>query len=589
MIDINTSTGIRKLHEQLNASREKVKPFRRNQRNDKLEYSGNRYAQDTSEKKDHPTIGNFIHQFVETLVLRIMGGEIKILASTPVRELKATKNRFQNALNTVSREIHLTQTSRECVFDSAFGLGIAKSYMAEGRGAELEQDVWMEVGYPCVKRVSLDNFVWDMSKTRVNECAFMADDYTLPWDAIRRDEFYEQRVVRKMVPQAGRDLNAEQRRAADLSVGILDDPVYQQEYVTLQDVWIPERGVIAILSRYDQDLPPLAVIEWIGKKEGPYDLLYLDAITDNIMPLAPLEQVQAGHMTFNRLARKVIRQAEGQKEIDWYVPTAKDDMQRVLDAADGDVIAIRNKDDIGKYEVRGANQGNLAFMSLLEAMIDRFGGNLQAKAALGPQSGTLGQDQLIHQELSGMLAQYAERVTEFNNELARGLAHLVWNDDGAEIAGELEIPGGGTVGYDWNAEYRMGNFEPDYRFSVESYSLRYKSPEAKLAELKELLAMIMELWPAFQEAGATLDPREILDECAELANNDRIKKWVRFGRDPALGAGGPARQAANTTRTNVRQNVSAGPTNEEGNRQMRDLLFAGIGEQGQSGPVSLGG
>lgn len=592
MINVRTKQGCRKLHERLNASREKIKPHRKTQLDHIREYVGPFYAQDTTKQKELPTVVNLFHQFVETYTLLLVGGQARVLVSTNEQSLKAARSRLQVAVNNVIKEIHLTEIIRQVVLDAIFRVGIVKTFMGEGRQAEIEQNVWMETGMPNVKRISLHDCVYDTTRSRWEEVRFTSDEYELPWEALKQDDFYDRRTVNKIVPMVGSDIHTGgEERVRDMSVGVQDDPAYPDEYATLMDVWLPETGEIAIMSRYDETLLPLNIMEWSGVDEGPYSLLFLGDVPDNIMPVSASDQLAPLHDTFNRLMRKLITQAENQKTINWYEPSARSDMDAAALTPDQGTVKIQNKDGIGSFTFGGADQGNLAFAIQMQSLFDRMAGNLQATAGLGPQSGTLGQDELIHGQVSRKLGKYGEKIQKFVADVTRSIAHLVWEDEIAVIPGEYEIPGLGAIDYPWSAEYREGEFS-SYKFAIDPYSLTYESPSVKIAKLERALGTLMQIWPAIEANGGMLNARKVCEDYAELMNMPRLKDWISFGREPPPAGQNEQRQSPHTIRENVRKNVSAGPTNQEADRIMQDVLRGGNSQsnpQQQGQAIALGG
>ncbi|MHC4509539.1 MAG: hypothetical protein ACYTAO_11365, partial [Planctomycetota bacterium] len=379
-------------------------------------------------------------------------------------------------------------------------------------------------------------------------------------------------------------------RVRDLSTGIISDPAYPEEYVTLRDVWLPEKGQVAVMAAYDPELIPLAVVDWEGPEEGPYSLLYMGDVPDNIMPISATDQIMPVHETLNRLLTKLVGQAENQKTLYPYTGAGKDDMTRVVGGKDQATVKVNSLADIGQpFETGGANQGNLGFAIQMEKLFDRGAGNLQALAGLGPQSGTLGQDELIHGQISRKLGKYMEKVVDFDKKIVTAMAHFIWYDDINIVPGEYEIPGVGSIPYEWSSEHREGDFV-DFHLSVDLSSTAYESPEAKLAKLERAMDRMLELWPAIQQEGGVLNTQEIVNDYAELGDMYRMKRWITYGREPQMGGREETRQAPRTERTNIRKNVSAGPTNEEGNRIMADMLSGSPqSNRQQQGAVALGG
>jgi hypothetical protein len=570
-------------------SRETLQPFRRTNRGHINEYVGSLYSGDDSKA----TIVNLIHQFVETYTLLLVGGEVRTIVETSQHTLKPSRLRLQTAVNNVSREIHLTETVRQAVLDAIFRMGVVKVYQGEGREAQIEEDVYREVGRPYARLVAFDDLVYDTSRSRWSEVGYVTDEYDVPMDTLLGNDHYNQRRVKQLTPQTTDDYDSGGGRLVrHLSTGSIQDPAYLENRVTLMDVWLPRTGELAVLSRYDPTLLPLDIQDWTGPNEGPYHRLFLGDVPDNIMPVSAVDQLYPLHKTFNNLARKAVRQAETQKTIPWYEPGSRDDMQALVGQPDLKPLKINNKDGIGVMEFGGPNQGNLAFMLQTLQLFDRSGGNLSVLAGLGAQSDTVGQDQMIHAQASNKLAKYGEKVKAFINSLVTSLAHLIWEDDAAEVPGEYVEPVAGiAVPQAWSPEYRDGDFV-DYNFQIDAHALGYEAPEAKLAKLERNVATILQMWPLFQAAGGVFNARELLDKMAEYGNAPYLKSVISFTEEPPAGGSETARQSPNTTRTNVRKNVSAGPTDQEANRIMSEMLTQNNPQsngQQQGAAVSIGG
>lgn len=593
MIDLGSKSGVSKLHERISHSREKVQPFRDIMRRALRTYVGSVYPQDSRIPDGEETFVNLFQQAVEVFVLLLAGGQLKGRLSTHDQTLKDTASRLQTALNNTMRGIHLEQTNRMIVLDSLFRMGIAKVYQAEGRQAEVENDTWIEVGRPYVKRVSLDDFVYDTTQRRLSEIRFACDEYELPWNALKGDDFYDQKVVKKIIPGVSSNKSsAGERKFREMSVGLVDDPGYKDEYVTLMDVWVPETEEVAILARYDSTLAPLAVIPWEGSRTGPYELLFMGDVPDNIMPISLADQLKPLHDLFNEVFVKLIHQAQSMKTVPWYEASSAQDMDRLRVAGDWqDAIKVSNREGLGAFKW-GEVDGNLmAFGIQALGMFDRQGGNLQATLGLGPQSGTLGQDEMILGQVSRKLGKYAEKVVDFCQREGEQLLRLIWEDEVNEIPGEYKLPGVGSIPYSWSSEHRAGNLE-DFQVEIDPYALAYESPATKLAKLERQVGSILQMWPIFEAAGAVLDPRDLLEAFAELGNSDWLRHIIRFVRKPGEGGGNGegGTKSPHTVRENVRRNVSTGPTNKESDRLLAEMMTTNRPQstERQRSMVSLG-
>jgi hypothetical protein len=219
----------------------------------------------------------------------------------------------------------------------------------------------------------------------------------------------------------------------------------------------------------------------------------------------------------------------------------------------------------------------MAMATFIQEEYDRMAGNLQAMGGLGPQASTLGQEELVHGQLSRNVADMRMSVVTFAADCILDLGRLMWEDQTLELQSSIPVGNSGIqVSSDWTPDYRLGAFE-DYEFKVEPYSMVFKTPEQKLQELFQTLQQIAPLWPMFQASGATMDAEAILDEIARLKNRPEFKRFITFA-NPAAMLGGDentVRSPAVTSRETVRRNVPTGGTQEARSSAMIQSLLGG--------------
>jgi hypothetical protein len=239
---------------------------------------------------------------------------------------------------------------------------------------------------------------------------------------------------------------------------------------------------------------------------------------------------------------------------------------------------------INQVEVGGVDQRDMALATFLQAEFDRFAGNLQAMGGLGAQASTVGQEELIHGQLSKNVADMRMAVVNFAAESILDLGRLMWNDETLELHTSMPVGNSGIqVRSDWEPGNRLGDFE-DYEFRVEPYSMVFKTPQQHLQEYFQVLREIAPLWPMFQASGATLNVQVLVEEMARLMNKPEIRQFITFAT-PADMLGGDqntVRQSPHTVRENVRRNVGTGGTAEaRSNALVRDLMSGASSTNGQ--------
>jgi hypothetical protein len=196
---------------------------------------------------------------------------------------------------------------------------------------------------------------------------------------------------------------------------------------------------------------------------------------------------------------------------------------------------------------------------------------------LGQQASTLGQEELIHGNVSKNVADMRMSVVSFASDCILDLGRLMWEDSTLELKTSMPVGNTGIeVNSDWTPGYREGSFD-DYEFRVEPYSMVFKTPEQKLQELFQVLREIAPLWPMFQASGASIDAEAIVDEIARLKNRPEFKRFITFANpsDMLGGDENTIRQSPTTTRETIRRNISSGGTEAARNNALIQTLMGG--------------
>jgi hypothetical protein len=273
----------------------------------------------------------------------------------------------------------------------------------------------------------------------------------------------------------------------------------------------------------------------------------------------------------NGLYRKIDRRARAQKDNPIYAPGAEDDAERIRKAGDGEWVKVRDPSAVGVVHTGGVDKGLMALQVSVMDVFDRMGGNVRAMAGLGSQGDTLGQDQIIQQNVSKKEAKMQGAVVSFTSEIAEDLGDLMWDSETLEIPGNEQI---GTTGIYVDRSWKPGDREgtrDNFRPCVEPFSMLYRSPEQKVGILFQYLQQIAPLWPMFQQSGAILDVQRLNQIVAEYREMPEIAEIVTFGSPQQGSEDDRPRQSPVTTRNTVRQNVGSG-ANPQG--QAQQLMMA---------------
>lgn len=572
MIDLTSEIHIQRLYSAIESARTGMRPFRQNRNQMLKEYVGTYH---NANGAAFEVLVNLLSMTADVYTIGLAANNPKVTITTKEKDLLPFSNRFKVAINNQVKEMRFAETLQHMVLDSLFGIGIAKTHLAESEPIQLDDDVWADPGQLYVSRISIDDFVMDLTAKEVRRCKFMADEYRVSWETVKNHPGFDKKIIEKMSPSSKHDRGDEQ--ANDISAGNLTDDDEYEPMVDLIDVWLPELNAVATFPRHRQTMP-LGVLEWNGPEGGPFDLLSFSDVPDNVLPSSPMSNLFALHKLYNGLLRKQARQAKRQKTNPAYRPDAQDDANRLKKASDGEWVKVKDPAGVNIIQQGGVAQENVAFSIGIMDLFDRQAGNLSAMAGLGAQTGTVGQEELIHAAVSRKEAKMQQRVHGFTASIMSKIGHMMWADEFLDIPGQMEaVPGSGImVDQSWTAEHREGDFW-QYNFDISPGSTEYESDEAKISKLEKAMDRLEGMYPMIQAQGGDINVEALTRVYAEYLQIPELENVITFmGQQPQGQSGGNLAEPAgprNTTHTSVRRNVPTGGTPQARNQALQQSAY----------------
>lgn len=569
-----------------------LRPFREKRTEMIRDYATSEYGEWANTR---PTYLNLMFQAADTYVQSLVANRPRVLVNTPYRELRWFAKHFQRALNNHIKEIHLEEELRMWVLDAFFCLGVMKIYYASDVEVKLEgTNHYVDPGKPYAEHISLDNFGFDTGAGHWKKIQYAWDEYRVTKHSLLDDpDFEEHRDVIKSAKDAD-PIKAGREDEAAASVMFPESEGFNLEpMVRLRDIWLPYRNqvVTMIADSFEEGEQSGAAhiirrVDWEGPENGPYRYLTFSDVPDNIIGVSPGMVIKKLADLINSLYRKQVNQARRARDIPIYEGESEDDAKRLEKAEDGRWTRVKHRDGVGVLKLGGVDASNQQFTVGTIEMLDRMAGNLPAMAGLGAQAETLGQDQIIQQQVSTQMAKKQGRVVEATVGVLRDLGWLLWNDTARTIASEVQIPGTNmSITSVWTPEHREGKFIL-YNFDLEPYSMNYQSPSQRSAAINAFVGnMVMPLSELMMAQGGNIDVKELFEYYAELNDLDRLKDIVTFPPGAASQFAPqmhPPPRAGNTTRTHVRRNVSTGGTPQNRNAQTQQALTQLAQQQQQS-------
>jgi hypothetical protein len=179
-----------------------------------------------------------------------------------------------------------------------------------------------------------------------------------------------------------------------------------------------------------------------------------------------------------------------------------------------------------------------------------------------------------------------KQFATFTTKVLKHLMWYLWYDPNPKQKDVIKkAPGfeSVTIAVPFNPEDREGDFL-QYNIILEPYSMQHQSPETKLQGIRTILAeMVTPLMPMMEQQGVTLDLEELFRTVGKLSNIPELTNIIKFATpnlDQPVGSSSEARQAPNTTRTNIRKNIP-GATQQGKSAVMQQALVGGKPQQSE--------
>lgn len=534
--------------------------FRRLNKTLAQEYAGPSYTSDGVDTRDRKFL-NLIQQAIEAYLMVLVGDEPRATLTSHRPEFSGFAAHFQRNLNRLMSQIELGDTFEEWVRNAFFSVGVIKVHMADSGEVIAEGDILMDPGKPFASVIPIDDWVHDGKAKKWSECQFMGDMYRIPYDELFSG-MYPLDKVEGLTPSTYLQSNGD--RVEGLSQDFDGSERFEQE-IDLADIYVPRDGIIYTFVVEDRTNfilreGPIAAMEWDGGETGPYHLLSLLKVPENVMPASIAAGWLPSEQLANMLMRKSARQAHRSKEIGTYTPTGTTDAKRIKNAGDGEFVEVQNPAEVEIKKISGVDGGNHAFMLQVMQLFNKNAGNIDQMLGLGASTDTVGQERIVAASASRREDALKRTVLKAATKVIKELARLLWQDEFTKIPGQLSLDGFPQFSVDdtWVPGERLGVFD-QYDVQIDIYSMTQKGPAERASTLTSaIMQVFMPLMPILVQQGGTIDMAALTELLAENLDSPQLRNIVKFtGINPEMMQQPmEQRKAPVSNRTYTRRNVS---------------------------------
>ena len=536
---------------------------------------------------------------------------VRVMLTTWSKKARPVVSAMQDWANKEIERINLVDTLGECVVDALFSVGVCKVALATPGDAALMG--WkLKAGTPFAEVVDLDDFVFDVHAKRFSECGFMGHRYRVPMAAIKDSKLYS---------KARKDLSASSDQIynmeGDERIGLLGRTTLAgeeefEDHVDLWEVYLPRHKVVLTLrddqlsgaaseegARHPSFGKALRIQKYIGPDQGPYHIAGFGKVPGNCLPKAPVQDLYDLDDSVNRILRKLLRQAENQKDVGMVQGGATEDGDRVIRANDMELIRCDNPDKIKMVSFNGPNQQNYMLFEAMKQLFSWLAGNLDVMGGLSPQGDTATQEKLLNSNSSAAIDEMQQRTVDFSSSVISALCWYWHHHPTAVMRSEYSAPGlqgmsvvrhvhpqGKGRGPMGGKRLARDHGYEDMDIRVDPYSMPHLTPQQRLAMLNQIVQQTyLPMAQLAQQQGVSLDFNVYLQKVGKYMDDPDLQDILTVQEPPQETGGGGAGQdaggpkPATTTREYTRRSMG-----QQGDRnQILQRLQAGAKPNGQAG------
>jgi len=464
--------------------------------------------------RDQATIGNeplnMIFGAVSTLVPNLVTNFPKTLVTSKFMTYRGYAELLGLALDFLAKEINLRNELRRAIVDSLFAMGIMKTGIAVSDDLiTFSDDQRFDNGQPYATTVDFDDYILDPAARRLEEASFVGHRVRVPRQMLMDSGLFANDLVEKL-PQAGQD-PYQRRDVENISQHELTPAQIAefQDLVDIREVWVPAAKALVWLPAgntvYDKYL---RIEDYDGPDTGPYTYLCLTPpVPNNPLPIAPVGVWYDLHVASNKMAKKIMEQAERQKDILLYKPNAADDAQEIVDAGDGEAVGVQDPEGAKVVSYGGQEHKNEEHLAQLSYWFNLASGNTDQLGGVKSNANTATQANILQGNQSVRVEDMRDIVYIFTKNVQRKLAWYLHPDPLISMPLSKQVPIPGQVVMSpmgpvmmpakkiqqqviLSPDSRQGDFL-DFHFEIEEKSMSRMDPAQRLQKALLFAAKVL--------------------------------------------------------------------------------------------------
>jgi len=496
------------------------------------DYAGDYYYRLTGWSGEYPI--NLIFLAIRTLVPNLVMKEGANKITTDVLAQKEYAELLGLALNKSQKQRKMKQILRAGCVDMCFGDSIFKtSIAATGELLQLEPDVNIDPGQVYTEIIDFDDFTADPLCKSWKGAAFLGHNVRIERQKLLDAPGWNHDLVRSL-PSAGlqpfennRVEDITQRNAQNLSMFEL------QDFVNVVELWFPEAQAIGYIANpYQRILSDfLKVDDYYGPDEGGYTFGSLTPpVPNNPFCVAPVGVWRDLNEIANRMFKKIMNQAERQKDVGLYTPAMADVAEAIAEAFDGEMIASENPEAVKVVSFGGQKTENERMVMTLRSWFNAMAGNPEQMAGISTagRTETATEISTLQSNAAVGLQDMRDIVYDIAADISKKEAWYIHTDPLIKMPLTKRVTGDQEIQIWLTPEQRQGDWA-ELTFEIVKRSMNVVEPALRAKRIIEfntnvLPAIMMAAYQAMQIGIPFNVQRAVMQAAEELGIEDAISE-----------------------------------------------------------------
>jgi hypothetical protein len=527
---------------------------------------------------------NLLYSAIRTIVPNIVNNNPVCSVVTDILDFKPYAEIQSLALTKINRDINIKAMLRAATVSAMFAMAIAKTSIASS-GVTLEADgSRLDPGQLYTELLDLDDFVMSSDCMLIMSSPFLGHRIATPRQHLLDTDGYDHDLVKKLPTIESMSINGE-KRVSEITGNIGEEDLEDKVHVV--ELWVPKaKAIVTIPDPYETTFDKyIGLGDYYGPDSGPYSFLsFTPPVDGNPLPVSPTSMIFDLHRSSNAIFRKILDQAERQKDVLLYDPAHSDVAQDILNAEDGGTIASSNPQAINSLSVGGANKDNSDMLQQLQLWFNYMAGNPDQMSGARSNAKTATQANILESNASISVEDSKSLLYDFTADIANKQRWYLHYDPLIDMLLAKRKSGGEYVQLKLTPEQRTGEYI-DFITKIVPKSMTIIDPQLRTKMIMEFCTNII------PQAAMTLQtmmqvgqPFNITAYLTSVAEEMGITDWVQdLFVDPgfdqrmqliqSMGPQNPGKAGSmgmNTTQNGgfpVQRTVNAQPTLQQGAQQ----------------------